>query len=68
MVECPLCGTVVRKSYLPQHLYKEQENRGILDFAARVKILVEEELMGYLLQLISAAQMHQDPAAAEEET
>ena len=32
MVECALCRKIVRKSYLPQHLHKEQENKGILNF------------------------------------
>ena len=65
MVKCPLCNTMVRKSYLPQHLYKEQENRGILDFAAQAKLLVEENMMNYFFQMMNATQLQQHAAAAE---
>ena len=59
MVECPLCKTQVRKSYLPQHLYKEQENRGILDFAAQAKILVEGNLMDFFFHTTSTINLPQ---------
>lgn len=56
---------MVRKSYLQQHLYKEQENRGILDFAAQAKLLIEENLMGYFFQMMSATHLHQNAATEE---
>ena len=62
MVECLLSRTMVRKSYLPQHLCKEQGNRGILNFAARAKLIVEENLMSYFLEMVGARDLYQRSA------